>query len=109
MIDKVSLDQLRTFLAIADQGSFSKAGRHLRRAQSAVSNSIANLEEGLGVKLFDRGEWKPTLTMHINALLDDTCTIVDRADRLKSRARTCHRDSSRRCHWCWMRCFLWLV
>ena len=34
MLDGVSLDQLRTFIAAADEGSFSAAGRRLRRAQS---------------------------------------------------------------------------
>ena len=36
MLDAVTLDQLRTFIA-AEQGSFSAAGRKLRRAQSVVS------------------------------------------------------------------------
>ena len=54
MLDGVSLDQLRTFIAAADEGSFSAAGRRLRRAQSVVSQTLANLEGQLGVKLFDR-------------------------------------------------------
>ena len=54
MLDGVSLDQLRTFIAAADEGSFSAAGRRLRRAQSVVSQTMANLERQLGVKLFDR-------------------------------------------------------
>jgi hypothetical protein len=54
MLDGVSLDQLRTFLAAADEGSFSAAGRRLRRARSVVSQSLANLEGQLGVKLSDR-------------------------------------------------------
>jgi len=36
MLDGVSLDQLRTFIAAADEGSFSAAARRLRRAQSVV-------------------------------------------------------------------------
>ena len=64
MIDALNLDQLRVFVAIADQGSFSAAARHLRRAQSAVSNAIVNLEAALGVSLFDRSGWKPQLTEH---------------------------------------------
>ncbi|MBK5415535.1 helix-turn-helix domain-containing protein [Pseudomonas sp. TH31] len=38
----------------ADTGSFSATGRHLRRAQSAISQSIATLESVQGVRLFDR-------------------------------------------------------
>ena len=50
MLDAVSLDQLRTFIAAADQGSFSAAGRKLGRAQSVVSQTLANLEAQLGVQ-----------------------------------------------------------
>src|SRR5216683_6825427 len=49
MLDGVSLDQLRTFIAAADEGSFSAGGRRLRRAQSVVSQTLANLEAQLGV------------------------------------------------------------
>src|SRR6266571_8353993 len=49
-----SLDRLRAFIAPADEGSFSAGGRRLRRAQSVVSQTLANLEVQLGVKLFDR-------------------------------------------------------
>lgn len=37
MLGAMSMDQLRTFIAAADEGSFSAAGRKLRRAQSVVS------------------------------------------------------------------------
>jgi DNA-binding transcriptional LysR family regulator len=37
MLDAVALDQLRTLIAAALEGSFSAAGRKLRRAQSVVS------------------------------------------------------------------------
>src|SRR5882762_2900048 len=37
MLDGVSLDQLRTFIAAADEGSFSAGGRRLRRARTVVS------------------------------------------------------------------------
>ena len=62
MLDAVTLDQLRTFIAAAEQGSFSAAGRKLRRAQSVVSQTLANLEGQLGVTLFDRSARYPTLT-----------------------------------------------
>jgi DNA-binding transcriptional LysR family regulator len=87
MLDALSLDQLRVFVAIADQGSFSAAARHLRRAQSAVSNAIANLESVLGVSLFDRRDWKPQLTIQGRALLIDARAVLARADQLKNRAK----------------------
>jgi DNA-binding transcriptional LysR family regulator len=54
MLDAVTLDQLRTFIAAVDEGSFSAAGRKLRRAQSVASQTLANLEAQLGGKLFNR-------------------------------------------------------
>lgn len=87
MLDSLNLDQLRVFMAIVEQGSFSAAARHLRRAQSAVSNAIVNLEGALGVALFDRSGWKPELTEHGRALLADARAVLERVDQLKSRAR----------------------
>jgi hypothetical protein len=51
-----SLDQLAVFLAVVETGSFAAAGRRLGRATSAVSYAIANLEQQLGVQLFDRDQ-----------------------------------------------------
>lgn len=53
---------LKSFVAIADTGSFSKAAAIVGRTQSALSLQIKKLEESLGCKLFDRGARKATLT-----------------------------------------------
>ena len=42
MIDGISLDQLRAFIAAVDEGSFSAGARRLNRAQSAVSEPTLN-------------------------------------------------------------------
>jgi DNA-binding transcriptional LysR family regulator len=88
MLDGVSLDHLRTFVAAADQGSFSAAGRLLGRAQSVVSQSIANLEAQLGVPLFERIGRFPQLTPHGTNLLADARRLVNDADGLKAKARS---------------------
>ncbi|WP_088345945.1 MULTISPECIES: LysR family transcriptional regulator [Rhodomicrobium] len=87
-LDGLSLDQLRTFIAAAEEGSFSAAGRKLNRAQSVVSQTLANLEIQLGVKLFDRTARYPSLTEHGRALLSDARAIADGMDGFKARART---------------------
>jgi DNA-binding transcriptional LysR family regulator len=61
MLGAVTLDQLRTFIAAVNEASFSAAGRKLRRAQSVVSQTLANLEAQLGVRLFDRSARLPRL------------------------------------------------
>lgn len=87
MIDGVSLDQLRTFVAAADEGSFSAAARRLKRTQSAVSESIANLEAQLAVTLFDRSSRYPRLTSQGNVLLADARSVVGAVDGMKARAK----------------------
>jgi DNA-binding transcriptional LysR family regulator len=88
MLDAVTLDQLRTFIAAAEEGSFSAAARKLRRAQSVVSQTLANLEAQLGVKLFDRGSRPPRLTEAGRALLVDARLVADGMAEFKARART---------------------
>ncbi|BCG84608.1 LysR family transcriptional regulator [Mesorhizobium sp. 113-3-9] len=88
MLDPVSLDQLRTFVAAADTGSFSAAGRSLGRAQSVVSQTIANLEALLGVKLFERVGRYPVLTVQGTSLIVDARRVLTEANMLKARARS---------------------
>src|ERR1700758_537193 len=87
MLDALTLDQLRTFIAAVDEGSFSAAGRKLRRAQSVVSQTLANLEAQLGVKLFDRSARYPRLTAEGRSLLADARSVADNVDEFKARAR----------------------
>jgi len=86
MRDRFSLDQIRTFIAAAEQGSFSAAARKLGRAQSAVSDLIRRLEEETGVVLFDRAPRSPTLTPEGRLLLADARAIAGAADKLNFRA-----------------------
>ena len=87
MLDGVSLDQLRTFIAAADEGSFSAAARKLNRVQSAVSGWVAGLEAQVGVVLFDRSGRFPRLTPEGSLLLADARNIVSGVDTLKARAK----------------------
>lgn len=54
MIPNLDIDQLKTFLAIADTGSFTKAAEDVNKTQSAVSMQMKRLEENLGRTLFVR-------------------------------------------------------
>jgi DNA-binding transcriptional LysR family regulator len=88
MLDGVSLDHLRTFVAAADAGSFSAGGRAIGRAQSVVSQSIASLEGQLGVRLFERIGRYPELTQQGVNLLEDARRVVLEADKLKAKAKS---------------------
>jgi DNA-binding transcriptional LysR family regulator len=48
------LRELKTFIAVARYGTFAAAGKHIGLTQSAVSAQIRNLEQALGIRLFDR-------------------------------------------------------
>ena len=87
VLDGLSLDQLRTFIAAAEEGSFSAAGRRLGRAQSVVSQTIGNLEAQLGVALFQRSARYPELTEQGRILLADAHAVVRVTDGLKARAK----------------------
>ena len=87
MLDGVSLDQLRAFIAAVDEGSFSAGARRLRRAQSAVSELVSNLEAQIGVVLFDRSERYPKLTPAGVLLVADARIVVANVDLLKARAK----------------------
>jgi DNA-binding transcriptional LysR family regulator len=87
VLDGVSLDQLRAFIAAVDEGSFSAGARKLHRAQSAVSELVSNLEAQLGVALFDRSERYPKLTPAGVQLVADARSVVANVDLLKARAK----------------------
>jgi DNA-binding transcriptional LysR family regulator len=88
MIDSVTINQLRAFVAVCDEASFSMAARRLRRAQSAISHAISALESSLGVTLFLREGGKPELTAAGRSLLADARGVIARTEELKTRARS---------------------
>jgi len=87
MLDDLSLDQMRIFIAAAETGSFSAAGRRVRRAQSVISQTIAALEARLGVTLFARVGRYPVLTEAGRLLLTDARGVAEAVDALKARAK----------------------
>ena len=66
----MDLNQLETFLAVAEERSFSRAAQRLHRTQPAISQVIRKLEEAVGETLFDRAARDGSLTA-AGALLRD--------------------------------------
>jgi len=62
----MSLQSLRTLVAIADSGSFASAARALNLSPSAVSTQIKSLEAELKTELFDRSKRPPALNDSAN-------------------------------------------
>jgi DNA-binding transcriptional LysR family regulator len=59
---KLQFDNIASFVAVVEAGSFSSAARKLGKSQSTVSTAIQNLESDLGFNLFIRQNAKVTLT-----------------------------------------------
>src|SRR5947208_12840372 len=86
----MDLKHLRTFVAVADLGTVSKAALRLRVAQPALSRQIIDLEKELGLTLFDRVGRRLLLTGqgeqllgNCRRLLGDASSLVDQAKELR--------------------------
>ncbi|WP_075701253.1 LysR family transcriptional regulator [Pseudovibrio brasiliensis] len=81
-----SIEQLKMFIAAAESGSFSAAGRTLGKGQSAVSTGIVNLEVDLGFELFDRTTRKPQLTENGERMLTYARAVLMQVDNMATAA-----------------------
>jgi DNA-binding transcriptional LysR family regulator len=84
----MDLAELRVFLTVASERSFSRAAAKLHRTQPAVSQAIRRLEEEIGERLFDRSSKDGTLTEAGRVLRD----YADRLQRLSEEARLSVRE-----------------
>lgn len=83
----IDLDSLRIFKAVVDYGGISKAAKHLNRVQSNITTRVKNLEDKLGVKLFERHGGRLILSSQGRLLLD----YAERLLRLSSEAESALR------------------
>jgi DNA-binding transcriptional LysR family regulator len=74
---RLRLRQLNALVAVAKWGSMAKAAEHLAVSQPVISKAIAELEQVLGVRLFDRGPHGVEPTVHGNALIKRSNAIFD--------------------------------
>ena len=72
----IDVDQLRTFIAIVETGSFTKAAEVVHKTQSAVSMQMKRLEERLGKAIFARDGRASKLTEDGDRLLDYARRII---------------------------------
>jgi DNA-binding transcriptional LysR family regulator len=84
----MELSELRVFLRVASERSFSRAAMKLHRTQPAVSQSIRRIEGDLGERLFDRSTKDATLT-EAGRLLKD---FAERLLRLEEEAEAAVRE-----------------
>lgn len=84
----MSLKNLKTFVTVAETGSFSAAAERLFITQSAVSMQIKALEEEWGVDLFDRKVRPPVLNRRGWMLVDPAKALIDQYAQLQATAGT---------------------
>lgn len=78
----MELKNLRTFQAVVDQGSYQRAAERLGYTQSTITVQIQQLEEELGVPLFERVGRRMVLTEAGERALPQTRELLEAADRL---------------------------
>jgi len=76
----MELGELKVFVTVATEHSFSRAAIKLCRTQPAVSQAVRRLEEDLGELLFDRGTKSAKLTHAGDALLPEAIRLLRMAD-----------------------------
>jgi DNA-binding transcriptional LysR family regulator len=79
----VELRQLEHFLAVVEEGSFSRAAARVFMVQSSLSASVLALERHLGTELFIRGRRGAELTDAGLALVEPARTMLAHADRAR--------------------------
>ncbi|WP_225907610.1 LysR family transcriptional regulator [Leptolyngbya sp. BL0902] len=84
--NQMKLSQLRVLVAVADHSTFSSAALALEMSQSAVSHSIAALEDHLGVVLVARGRHGARLTPVGERVISHARTILHQADAIVTAA-----------------------
>lgn len=74
---RVKLNDLHVLMAVVQAGSMNRAASLLNTTQPAISRSIAELEQAIGVRLLDRGPQGVELTNYGRALLDGGAAAFD--------------------------------
>jgi DNA-binding transcriptional LysR family regulator len=90
----MDLRHARTFVTVAELGTVSKAAVRLHIAQPALSRQISNLEQELGLKLFDRVGRRLVLTGEGEQLLGDCRGLLSYASALRERAQLLRRGDT---------------
>jgi DNA-binding transcriptional LysR family regulator len=82
----VELRQLRYFVAIAEEGNFSRAARRLHVSQPPLSTQIKSLEDELGMRLLERSNRGVSLTAAGSVFYEETRAVLARLEHARGKA-----------------------
>lgn len=92
----MELRQLRYFVAIAEEGSFSRAAERLHVSQPPLSTQIKSLEDEIGARLLERSNRGVSLTAAGSVFYEEVRAILDRLERVRSRTLQADRGEAGR-------------
>lgn len=108
-----TLDQIRSFVAVAEELHFGRAAQRLHMTQPPLSRQIQKLEKTVGVHLIERDNRKVSLTVAGTAFLDEARKLLVTADQAPLTAQRVARGRPDCCAWdlpqplasaCWDNC-----
>jgi DNA-binding transcriptional LysR family regulator len=82
----MDIKRVRTFVAVADQGTIVRASSQLRITQPALSRQIADFQNEVGLRLFDKVGRKLVMTTEGEQLLVECRSLLRQVDALSDRA-----------------------
>lgn len=83
----MNLDEMELLVRVAETGSMTRAARHLHRTPAAVSAAVRRIEEGMGVRLFERTTRSVHPTDEGLAVLEGCQDVLNRWRRTLEEAR----------------------
>ncbi|MGV2987177.1 LysR family transcriptional regulator [Vibrio sp. E150_011] len=84
---KLQFENIVSFVAVVNEGSFSSAARKLGKSQSTVSTAVQNLESDLGFELFNRQHAKISLTHKGKRLFHLSSPVIGKYKELVTAAK----------------------
>jgi DNA-binding transcriptional LysR family regulator len=90
----VELRQLRYFIVVAEEGSFSRAAERLHISQPPLSTQVKGLEDELGVQLLERSNRGVSLTPAGLVFFEETRTVLARLEHAKKETLRANRSDT---------------
>jgi DNA-binding transcriptional LysR family regulator len=94
----ITLDQVRCFIAVAEELHFGRAAQRLAMTQPPLSRQIQKLERGVGAALLDRDNRRVALTLAGQSFLEDAYRLVNTLDQAVSQAQRVEGGSAGTIH-----------